>query len=114
MNILKDTIIPWVREQYQDDDFYFQQDEAPLHFAINARALLDSEFPNRWIGRRGTIEWPPSLPDLTPMDFFFRGTVKDKVFARRLSTVKNMSQFILEACQEIDANNDLCSRVRVG
>ena len=45
------------------------------------------------------------------MDFFFWGTVEDKVFARRPRTVKNMSQFILETCQETDANKDLCSRM---
>ena len=57
--MLKDTIIPQVREQYQDDDFCFQQDGAPLHFALDVRTLLDSEFPNRWIGRWGPIEWQP-------------------------------------------------------
>ena len=79
LNMLKDTIIP--RVQYQDDDFYFQQD-----------------------GRRGAIEWPPHSPGLTPMDFILWGTVKDKVFARKPSTVEDMIQFILEACREIDAD----------
>ena len=48
----------------------------------------------------------------TLTDFFFwGGTVKEKVFARRPRTVEDTSQFILEACQEIDANEDLCSLV---
>ena len=111
LNMLQDTIIPQVREQYQNDDFYFQQDGAPPHFALAVRALLDLKFPNRWIGRRGAIDWPPSSPDLTRMDFFLGGTVKDKVFARKPRTVENMIQFILEACQEIDADKDFCSRV---
>lgn len=25
-------------------------------------------FPDRWIGRRGQIEYPPRLPDLTPLN----------------------------------------------
>ena len=45
------------------------------------------------------------------MESLFWGTVKDKVFACRPCTVENMSQFIFEACQEIAANKDLCSRV---
>ena len=49
--------------------------------------------------------------NLTPVDFFFWGTVKDNVFAHRPCTVENTSQFILKACQEIDVNKDLCSRV---
>ena len=48
---------------------------------------------------------------LTRFKLFLERTVEDKVFTRRPRTVKNMSQFILEACQEIDANKDLCSRM---
>ena len=44
----------------------------------------------------------------TENGLFSGGAVKHKVFAR---TAKNPSQFSLEACQEIDANKDLCSRV---
>ena len=40
------------------------------------------------------------------MDFLGGETVEDKVFARRPRTVKNMNQFILETCEEIDANKD--------
>ena len=100
-----------LHEQYQGDDFYFQQDGAPQHFALNVRELLESEFPLRWIGRRGAIEWPPRSPNLTPMDFFFRGFVKDKVFARKPRTVENMIHFIIEACEEIDDDKDLFLRV---
>ena len=45
------------------------------------------------------------------MDFFLGGTVKDEVFARRPRTVEGMIQFIWEACQEINADKDLCSKV---
>ena len=34
----------------------------------------------------------------------------DKVFARRPRAVENMIWFIFEACQEIDADKDICSR----
>lgn len=33
-------------------------------------AYLDKTFPNRWIERRGPIEWPTRSPDLTPLDYF--------------------------------------------
>lgn len=55
---------------YPDEELIFQQDGAPPHYAANVRTFLDETFPNRWIGRRGPIEWPPRSPDLTPMDFF--------------------------------------------
>jgi hypothetical protein len=50
---------------------WYQQDRAPPHYAVIVRRYLDKVFPNRWIGRRGQIEWPARSPDLTPPDFFY-------------------------------------------
>ena len=41
--------------------------------------FLDATFPNRWIGRDGPTPWPPRSPDITLLDFFLWGYVKDKV-----------------------------------
>ncbi len=57
----------------QDQDCYFQQDGAPPHYAREVRHWLDENFPGKWIGRRGPIEWPARSPDLTPPDFFLWG-----------------------------------------
>ncbi len=64
--ILNDFLWPAVMRRR----LYFQQDGAPVHYALDVRAWLDSKFKNRWIGRRGPINWPPRSPDLTPCDFF--------------------------------------------
>ena len=53
------------------DELFFQQDGAPPHFVLSVRDYLNEVFPQRWFGKRGSIEWPPCSPDLTPMDFFF-------------------------------------------
>lgn len=53
---------------------WFQHDGAPVHFQRNVRRYLDNWLPGRWIGRGGTVSWPPRSPDLTPLDFFFMGT----------------------------------------
>ena len=34
----------------------------------------------RWIGRRGPLEWAARSPDLTPLDFYLWGYVKQKVY----------------------------------
>jgi len=39
---------------------------------------LDATFANRWTGRDGPT---PRSPDITPLDFFLWGYVKDKVFS---------------------------------
>jgi hypothetical protein len=34
----------------------------------------------RWVGRDGPIPWPQRSPDITPLDFFLWGYVKDIVY----------------------------------
>ena len=58
----------------------FQQDGAPPHFSLKVRDFLDKEFPGRWIGRGGPLAWPPRSPDLSPLDFFFWGYVKQLMY----------------------------------
>ena len=58
----------------QDQDCYFQHDGAPPHYGHYVRQWLCENFPRKWIGRRGPIEWPARSPDLTPPDFFLWGS----------------------------------------
>ena len=50
---------------YNDGEFLFQQDGAPAHTARSTQEWLRSEIP----GFLSKEEWPPSSPDLNPMDF---------------------------------------------
>jgi hypothetical protein len=43
------------------------------------RECLHIHFPGRWVGRDEPIPWPPHSPDITPLDFFLWGYVKDIV-----------------------------------
>lgn len=63
----------------------FQQDGAPPHWSLEVRKFLNDTFPHRWIGRGGPIPWPPRSPDITPLDFFLWGYVKDRVYATRVN-----------------------------
>ena len=38
---------------------------------------------DRWIGRGGTINWPPRSPDLTPLDFCLWGLMKSEVYRKK-------------------------------
>lgn len=58
----------------------YQHDGAPPHTAGEVVNILNDMFPNRWIGRNGPVEWPARSPDLTPLDFFLWGYVKDRVY----------------------------------
>lgn len=59
---------------------WFQQDGAPPHFGRRVRQYLNEVFPNKWIGRGGPVEWPPRSPDLSPLDYFLWGYLKENVY----------------------------------
>lgn len=83
--------IPW-------GEVIFQQDGAPAHYARLVRDYLDLVFPNRWIGRMGHIAWPPRSPDLTPLDYFLWGFLKDRVFRTAPADLQEMKTRIEEYC----------------
>jgi hypothetical protein len=65
------------------NDIYFQQDGCPAHSAQIVTEFLNTKFPNRWLGLRGPIEWAPRSPDLTPLDFFLWGCLKQLIYDGR-------------------------------
>jgi hypothetical protein len=46
---------------------YFQHDGASPHYTRLVMQHLNNTFPNMWISRGSTINWPPRSPDLTPL-----------------------------------------------
>jgi hypothetical protein len=60
LDMLENYLIP----QLQDMEglVFFQQDGAPPYFHTEVRQFLDTTFPE-WIGRGGTVAWPPGSPD---------------------------------------------------
>jgi len=50
-----------------------------------------------------THEWPSRSPDLNPLDFYFWGYIKQKVYAEK-PTAENMKNCIREACTNINAD----------
>jgi hypothetical protein len=49
----------------------FQLDGTPLHFSRRVRALLDTQFRDRWTERGGPVHMALCSQDLIPLDFFF-------------------------------------------
>jgi len=76
LELLEDIIDPTLiniienDEHYLEDQLVFQQDGTPPHYAQYVCEYLDQTFPDRWIERRGAIEWLPRSPDLSSLDFF--------------------------------------------
>ena len=74
LNKLKTVIVLALKQRPDFNNLNFQQDGAPPHFATAVRNFLDETFPDKWIGRRGPIEFSPRYPDITPMDFCVCGS----------------------------------------
>ena len=83
--VLSEKVVPYFTQRRYKNKYY-QQDGAPPHYSLAAREILDKHLTNRWIGRRGTIEWPPRSPDLTICDFCIWGILRDKVYKNRPTT----------------------------
>ncbi|UYV83113.1 PLEKHD1 [Cordylochernes scorpioides] len=64
-------------------------------------SVLDQNLSGKWIGRRGPIEFPARSPDLTPLDFFLWGTVKDGVYKRKPRNLDILWNEIQAVCREI-------------
>lgn len=74
-----------------------------LHTTEEASEWLDTNYPNKWIGRGGPIPWPARSPDLTPMDFYLWGHMKSLVYnePHPISSVDVLRQKIIDAANEI-------------
>lgn len=69
---------------------FFQQDGAPAHNAGLLRVFLNGTFPNQWLGTRGPIPWPARSPDLSVLDFFFWGYLKDIIYKGNRNTLREL------------------------
>lgn len=80
---------------------YFQQDGAAPHRTKAVLQHLKTVFGDRLIAHGTTIEWPARSPDLTPMDFFFWGYIKDKVYKTPSIDMNQLIMRIRVACEDV-------------
>ena len=91
-----DLLTKYVAPQLIDSQptIIFQQDGAPPHWGLRVRQFLNETFSDRWIGRDGPISWPTCSPDITPLDFFLWGYVKDIVCRTKVRNITDLKQSI--------------------
>ncbi|KAJ4446323.1 hypothetical protein ANN_13018 [Periplaneta americana] len=76
-----------------------RQDGAP-HYAAPVRQYMNEAFPNRFVGRRGFVEWPARSPDLSPLDYFLWGYLKCKAFATKPADNDELKRIIRVECEK--------------
>ncbi|GBO17504.1 hypothetical protein AVEN_189164-1 [Araneus ventricosus] len=77
------------------------QDGATPHFSISVREALNERFPNSWIRRDGPIPWPARSPDLTPVDFFFWGYIRNIVCSENITDISDLKRRIIAAIETV-------------
>ncbi|GBN43472.1 hypothetical protein AVEN_160876-1 [Araneus ventricosus] len=87
----------------------FQQDGAPPHCGNIVREFLDTTFPQRWIGRGAVMALPPRSPDITPLDFYLWGYVKQHVYSERINDINHLQQRITDVIHSVTP--DVLTRV---
>ncbi|XP_047127712.1 uncharacterized protein LOC124808586 [Hydra vulgaris] len=65
VDFIKANLIPWAKKKFGDDPWAFMQDSTPAHSANKTVSFLKENVPHLWTPDM----WPPSSPDIIPMDF---------------------------------------------
>jgi hypothetical protein len=86
---------------------FFQQDGCPAHTSRVARERLNEMFPDKWIGKYGPHHWPPRSPDLTVLDYYLWGRLKDLVYRERPTTRDDMIRRIRLAIRSLHVDEIL-------
>ena len=83
LDMLQNHLRPQLASKRRISSTVFMQDGAPPHIKQEVKDFLKSTFSeNRIISRGFPQFWPPYSPDLNPLDYFFWGHVRDKVYAQ--------------------------------
>jgi hypothetical protein len=56
---------------------------------------MNDDFPGKWIGRNGTVAWPPRSPNLNPVDLYIWGHVKNEVYCTLVTNVDELWERIV-------------------
>ena len=99
LNLLAEYMSPRL-EQYQPQ-VIFKQEGAPPHWGLEVCQFLNETFSDRWIGRDGPIPWLLRFPDITRLNFFLWGYVKDIVYRTKFKDINDLQNQIIEAIDTV-------------
>src|SRR6185437_4396534 len=90
--MLESFVIPALRNLPGDqmEHLIFQQDGAPPHIYRPVKQILQESFENRIISRHFQNAWPARSPDLNPLDFWFWGYLKSRVFSHSPASLSDL------------------------
>ncbi|GFV47429.1 uncharacterized protein TNCV_4830851 [Trichonephila clavipes] len=83
---------------------------ALLHWHLAVCDWLNFTVPNQWISRKrphgkACFVWPPRSPDLTPLDFYLWGFIKDRMYVPPLPYLSDLRRTIETAVTRITSDS---------
>ena len=95
---LRKTFLPWVREAYPDGNYVLQQDGASYHTSNSTAQFLREEEVPFW----EKSMWPPSSPDLNPLDYAIWSYMARRVNNKRHSNMDSLKRTIRKVWKEME------------
>lgn len=92
IKMLKDKVLPWVTGAF-GNCYIFTQDGAPAHTSNVTQAWCRQHFSGFWDKNM----WPPSSPDINPMDFAVWSILEREVSKISYSSVAALKQALVAA-----------------
>ena len=97
-SMLEEDIVPWLQNHYGDRPNVSMQDGAPAHTARLVKEFCPEVFPSFWSKEM----WPPSSPDLNPMDFSVWSILEAKACSKPHSSITALKTALNKAWAELD------------
>lgn len=82
----------------------WHQDGAPPHRTRAVRNYLNNRF-DLWIGNGGNIQWASNSPDLTPLDSFLWGYLKNEVYKETSVNLDELRHKVDQCIQNLNEFN---------
>ena len=80
---------------------WFQQNGVTCHTAETTVDVLRPAFKDRIISRKTDVVWSPRCYELTALNYYLWGAVKDKFYADKKETIDALKNNMREAISEI-------------
>lgn len=95
--VLQKRLIPAVQQMYGTEYYCFQQDGAPAHTANLVQKWCEENLTD-YIPKN---EWPPSSPDLNPLDFCIWGYMLQKLKKYKYHNLDDFKAVIIKLWDDI-------------
>ena len=110
LEVMEQTVLPWITRIAGGRPWVWQQDSAPCHVSNVSMECLQEHCYDVVT----KDQWPPSSPDLNPMDYFVWGYLEAHTNRRPHTTKDSLIASIKEHCASLprDLVTKACSRFR--